>query len=209
MKKTQKQLFVLLILLMSAATITITSCQKHDVKPIKETSDADINKKNIMTHARELNEYTLAEMQGYSEDMQREIFNEMDNDNKARLWQERIDYAIAQETDETIITRLQQLKAMISPDIFASNAAETPITTWVEENIPVLGFSKVKGTVTTLGGTSGPSVLSCNCSQSSDWCMSDDNGSDEGCRTRSCKSSSVGCGTIWLYGCNGLCVKTN
>jgi len=39
----------------------------------------------------------------------------------------------------------------------------------------------------------------CDCSHESDWCMSYD------CYSNNCKSSVMGCGTLGLYACDGLC----
>jgi hypothetical protein len=41
----------------------------------------------------------------------------------------------------------------------------------------------------------------CNCSQSSDWCCQGTCGTN----SSDCITSSMGCGTLWLYRCNGLC----
>lgn len=43
---------------------------------------------------------------------------------------------------------------------------------------------------------------SCNCSTSSDWC---DSSSINECEKKSCDDSTYGCGTIWIYSCNGVC----
>jgi hypothetical protein len=38
----------------------------------------------------------------------------------------------------------------------------------------------------------------CSCSKDSDWCIYD-------CWSNRCKATAAGCGTLWLYPCDGLC----
>jgi hypothetical protein len=51
-------------------------------------------------------------------------------------------------------------------------------------------------------GTFTPEAFLCECSVQSDWCLI--GGSD--CRSSySCSKTSVGCGWLWKYSCDGLC----
>lgn len=43
----------------------------------------------------------------------------------------------------------------------------------------------------------------CNCSRSSDWCIS--SSSSYICENVPCEETTNGCGTIWVYDCNGRC----
>ena len=62
----------------------------------------------------------------------------------------------------------------------------------VNSSLPLPSFSKQEGS-----GNRGK----CECSTSSNWC------SDTGCLyVASCDASSLGCGTMWLYSCDGLCI---
>lgn len=47
-------------------------------------------------------------------------------------------------------------------------------------------------------GRSAPSIPSCNCSMSSDWCYA------HSCRYAGCELTDF-CGTLWVYLCNGMC----
>lgn len=51
------------------------------------------------------------------------------------------------------------------------------------------------------GGTSTGGKTNCTCSTSSDACL----GLKICSTSATCSSSSMGCGFLWLYGCNGMC----
>lgn len=45
----------------------------------------------------------------------------------------------------------------------------------------------------------------CGCSQTSDWCDSGMGGAIAHCADSECVSSSLGCGTLWTFTCDGDC----
>ena len=89
-------------------------------------------------------------------------------------------------------------------------------------NQVILIFARTLGNeaFASLGDTSSPSASAvatkpsdcflclpdCDCSTESDWCDWVTN-PDPGCKTgfRKCHYYIEGCGTLWQYGCNGLC----
>lgn len=62
----------------------------------------------------------------------------------------------------------------------------------------------VQGMIASTGSDSNASI-NCNCSSSSNFCSSSWGPSILCDKTSKCGKSSWGCGTLWLYSCNGKC----
>jgi len=201
------------------ATLSLVSCHKEQAT-IPESENRDENIKNMMVYASDIEEYTLAILQTYTIEMQRDLFKEMSPENKARIWRERIDYEIEHTTStEEQLAALNSLKEHITPE-FWSGGSTAFVTEWTEANIVLMGYERMKGIVTTLGaerpsggggggGTTSPGLAKCNCNTSSDWCTGR-YATYGRCSTTvsECTGTDLGCGTLWLYSCMGTCTDT-
>lgn len=199
-------------------TLFAVGCQKTSNSPtIQESKNEDENRRNIMMNAKMLSDYSITDMQEYSEEMQRQIFTEMSVEDRYRIWVERLEQYIGDETNGDLASRATDLKNKISLSLYDESTTDLSVVeSWVENNMTAFGYEKMKGLTTTLarlsaggtigGGTPGPAAsLNCSCSQRSDWCMNDD-GTYVHCKGTSCDESS-GCGTLWLFKCNGRCSR--
>lgn len=208
-----KKLFINLCSVLVACSLLFTACKK-ETTAFKESSNPDENVKNIMVYAKLVNEYTLSDLHTYTEETQRMIFQEMNSDNKARIFRERIDYAIDMETDNNVISHLLVLKGKITPDVFEMNIdSSDEIEQYIEYIIPIVGYDKVKIITTTLGnsamisnGGGGSAVLKkCNCNDLQDWCFGSPYAAN--CKNGNCLGSMSGCGNIWRRACDGRCTS--
>ena len=213
-----KNLFRILCSTLVAGALLFTACKKES-KAFKESANPDENYRNIMTQAKEINEYTLADMQTYTEETQRLIFQEMTPENKARIFKERIDYAINLETNTIKINMLNAAKGMLTPSIYSQaldSVSVANIEQYVESMIPVFGYDNTKNIVTTLGVT-GSNLMAggspgggnspapnpkCNCNQKEDYCFGP---ALVKCRAIICDGKVDGCGIWWKAPCNGKC----
>ena len=200
-----KKLFRNLCSALVACSLLFTACKKESTA-FKESSNPDENRKNIMIYAKEINEYTIEDMQTYTEESQLLIFQTLTPENKERIIKERIDFAIDLETDQTNINMLNTVKGMIDESLFSTGGNPTlreTLLNYTETMIPVLGYEKVMFISRTWGGsgttqTTGLST-DCRCSYASSYCLP-----GASCVTYTC-GQKEGCGTWWQYTCDGTC----
>jgi hypothetical protein len=205
--------FITLIIFMS---IIICSCKRADQARIIESKDADENKKALMISKTNFEEYSLTDMQQYSSEMQRAIFNIMSPEKRAALWRDRIDLAISEENNDEIIMKLKEVRKLLVPNIYSGarpqDAPVPAVSEWVERNMMLIGYDRMKQIVTSMMPKNSNTAMmpnppvekpDCECSLNSDWCSS----AYERCKVRDCTGASWGCGIFGMYGCYGMCVQ--
>lgn len=208
-----KSLFRIVCSTFVAAALLFIACKKES-KAFKESANPDENVKNVMMNAKLINDYTLADMQTYTFATQPLIFASMTPENKTRLVKERIDFAIAKETNATSIQKLNQLKSMITVADYSANPDPihaAAIDTYIETMIPWFGYEKTRMLVRSWGneGTEiagGGASTKCTCSSESDWCGLG-GGPGVSCKAKAddCLKTSGGCGNFWKSDCDGKC----
>lgn len=207
-----KNLFRIVCSTLVAGALLFTACKKES-KAFKESTNPDENYRNIMTQAKEINEYTLADMQTYTPATQQLLFGSMTPESRIRIVNERIDYAIYKESNPISIQKLTNLKSMLS---VANYYNDTPnkaqilaVESYVETNmVTYFGLNKTKMIVSSWGGEgsgmiSGGATSKCSCSSESPvWCVL----LGSKCTANADNCQKVGkCGILWQYECDGMC----
>lgn len=188
---------------------------------IRETGDWKADQEAVLNNLEALNGCSYKEFCTYSEDIQRFIFSMMDPVNKARIWRERIDHYLATNNESGELAKLlRDMQFNVLPDVFDGKSSRDKLESLVVKAVKLAGKDKIAYIVTTMRpsplgigdipspspGNSPPATttLSCNCSQTSDWCFS-----SAYCKTWTCNLVTSGCGTFWSYDCNGRCYTPN
>jgi len=189
------------------AMFSMTSCSKHS-SAFKESPDPDVNMRNVMTHAKVVNEFTLADMQEYTTETQRLIFNQLTPENRARLITDRLVAARDAETAPSKISTLNSLIALITPALYGDSVTDVqaaPIETIVEGMFTSFGYDETKAIVRGWGNSGTEELVYgganpyCKCSSKIDYCSGFGKCTSGGC------DGVDGCGTLFLYQCNGQC----
>lgn len=166
---------------------------------------------------------TLAEISAIAMAYRREILSRSSPELKASLWTEHLQ-SFESRLNETQKSYLTNLKTKITPSLFSSpepaglpspaelkavfgNELATQMFSFIgppeREDLQAIGIAKLKSKkAANRKIASAPAEgSSCTCSSLSDYC---DNGMY--CSESLCKHYR-GCGTFWLYFCNGLCFQ--
>lgn len=214
-----------LILPLFIGSLLLSSCTKQKaITPIQESSNHDENIKNLMTHAKELNEYSLTDLQEYSDEFQRDIFDQMSSGDKVRIWNERIDQFLDDERDagntqmDEYTAAMNSLRNIVSANAYENvetkEAAIQATEDWMQSYVALIGYEQTKTLLTTLarinvgnggtmsGGGTSTSLSGCGCSTEDDWCSG---GVLTKCYSGGCTSKSWGCGLLFLSACDGTC----
>jgi len=193
-------------------TVLLLSSCKKETMPFKESENPDQNHKSVMMLSDDINNYTLSDIQAYTPETQQLVFAVLTAENKARLVKERIDFAIAQESDQSVIDHLNGLKQLVSAGLYAADRDPgiiEPVMTYIESIVTAVGYDKLKSIVTTWGGSGTvdhtPSGMvgyaqDCKCSSGDDWCSGIGK-----CANPDCNKASWGCGTLFWAKCDGIC----
>ena len=151
-----------------------------------------------------------SEMIKYGDYEQSLIFQQMDEDQQKAVWVDRLtkEAKLYKGEKKSILLKMADKlsKGNYDPSqdekvvkkLFGMVEAKRILTTLRlpnESNIATKFINKY-------GSTKVDAVFFCgSCSTESDWCS----GYQESCQAVSCQTYYRGCGTLWLYWCNGNC----
>lgn len=151
---------------------------------------------------------SLGALSMYPVSYRRAIVGALTNDQKVAVWHAHLQTflstqgALGPEQRDFIESVQGRLQAF-----FADAGTDEELRALQIESMEVLGadlaarvFANVGPAETPLFGLARLAGIQCACSTSSDWCSG---GYD--CYSGPCDATSRGCGTLWLYSCNGLC----
>ncbi|MCU0616627.1 MAG: bacteriocin fulvocin C-related protein [Gemmatimonadaceae bacterium] len=147
----------------------------------------------------------LGAVERYPMRYRRAIVASLPLETRIALWTAHIDVILGSETlddDERQFLRATRERIpgwlRLPPDRDADRRIR-------EEAVEALGMELAHRAIATLGRAETRSQssppLDCSCSRQSDWCSA---GAD--CESLSCNVVS-GCGTVWMYNCDGLCYR--
>jgi hypothetical protein len=200
------------------AVIIFASCKQSVEKPVlKETNDVVANMRAIMTDPELVNSVTFNEMNSYSLNFKKQVYNHLTAANKARVWHERFAFLKAKTKDEVLKTAIDEIDVLATENLFLSAVnIEPKVDEFMRRYIPTLGYETCKILLTTMDSDTkinlpvpnpGPTYPpptgpqpQCSCSSGDDWC-----GSSTTCSHIICKESSGGCGFFWSWPCDGRC----
>ncbi len=188
------------------------SCSKNESneKVAKNNTTNNINSK-LKKSGHELRKEIIQ----YPIESQRVIFASKTSEEKSEIWKDKLNISM-QNTSFNVVQQelLMELYNQLTPNLFVPNSNENRKfyefhKIWITKAINEFPFFLIKGIVTTIDDNgfvlAPPNPNDCDCSKSSDWCPSRTK-----CLGPSCNSSSTGCGTLWIYACDGKCgVETN
>jgi hypothetical protein len=144
---------------------------------------------------------------------QRVIFASKTPTEKSEIWKDKLYNNIKNSSfTKEQLNVLLELYQVITPELFMPNSKERIAFNdfnkkWMVKARSLFPYFVIKGIVTNLNddniidGPGNPNQ-NCNCSIESDWCSSSWKCSypPDGCNSR-----ALGCGTLWLYSCDGRC----
>lgn len=139
-----------------------------------------------------LNDLTLAS--------RREVFRGISNEQRSGLWRHQLRLALQRPLNTAQREIVERVIALATPDYFAQHQGDAVLDVDIHNSFT---GDDAREIFAQLGG---PEVITrrhhaakaCECSQESDYCALD-------CTGNGCSLSSYGCGTLWVYACNGLC----
>lgn len=144
----------------------------------------------------------------------RASFRKLSAQDKADLWHVHFALNLAKHPDWNEQQRSLVVEAMtiVTPTLYEtpkdanwSQTVDAPVRLFMQRVL--ISFSKIEAAelFSDLGGKEPlahharpAETPACDCSRESDWCTYD-------CWSNQCKSSPSGCGSLWLYPCDGLC----
>jgi hypothetical protein len=206
------------------------SCEK-DEQP-RYSCDDDINEM-VRSQYEELQNITYDEIIQYEVEEQKAIFRAQTPENKYALWVERFGRVLqltwTQEEEDLIQLLSDSLKVSWYYDNLLPNQISERndfLLSWFQSGINNVGLSfemlhaiaaridinvqsnnqnlMAPSDFSTYNGGSfrgSGSKKDCKCSQESDWCLS----SALECLSYDCSTANHGCGTVWVYNCDGYC----
>lgn len=148
-----------------------------------------------------------------------ETFKGMSLEFKAKLWRSRLTEAMEGDITEDQKGVLMSLVEYVSPELYKEGGNEK-LSTFLKEYMPTI--TKAFGEDNTMFAdivnkiheeqadieypkertdASDDEEKDCECSTKSDWCAINFD-----CEAKDCDESWVGCGTMWAYSCDGLCI---
>src|SRR6185437_9720692 len=146
----------LLVAFCFALPLYFVACQKTSIQHISITNNADSNRKHILM--ADVSQVTLQEFESYPDSIQIQIYNQMNDTEKADLWQARIQDVINGYQNNggntAAITALQKLQSLATVPLFdeGPDTARDTIESWVNNtinaNIPGLKYIDVKNITT-------------------------------------------------------------
>lgn len=137
---------------------------------------------------------------------QRSAFRLLSNENKALLWDNRMDiYLESDKLTKPQKELIEEFKEIISPDFYDNKSKtilskESALAHWKVKVKTHFQKSEVIQIFTTVNGKLiiGDDKEDCNCNKAEDYCWFSD------CKSADCESK-YGCGLGWLRTCNGTC----
>ncbi|HEY6320780.1 MAG TPA: bacteriocin fulvocin C-related protein [Thermoanaerobaculia bacterium] len=162
----------------------------------------------------------------YPVDLRRAIFRTATPQARAELWTTQLQRILAERSNLTPaqVDVIQRALVLMTPELFAASgsgsnsprAHEADLAALEREIRAAFEPAQAAGIFAVLGksdsGLGGsvlvhkgvpivPDGIQCSCSTDSDWCSG-----AYSCWGANCDQSG-GCGTLWLYTCNGLCAQ--
>lgn len=197
------------------AFFLVSSCedkkQAQDTTVIADTTkiDADGNEKPFSKFRK-----ALAALPGKD---RINVFNALNNEMKADLWKDRIEEAIPalKEAEQEV---MRQLLEQITPAIYTDSAKafEKELAAWEKSALTAFENDSFKlyGIIVMLderaenangGKLKEDEKETCDCSIPFDFCWR--RGQNLVCANPQCNFTRWGCGPLWLFICDALCVK--
>ena len=206
--------------------IVTTNCGQKDTLKQNDETTQEVLPSKALTKVDDYNSLTFDQIRLFSMEVQKYCFNQMNSNNKARIWMERISYISSLYKNSIKKTKILELKTLISPELYSTGQRgnfQITLNKWVDNNKVLLGPENIRLILTTMSelrirdtkdenlsevmytailcppkcGPSNP----CTCSSSSNYCS----GNTTVCLTGGCDVSSWGCGDFLAYSCNGKC----
>ena len=148
----------------------------------------------------------LASLEAFDMVYRRAIVAELPTDIRIKLWQENVEAVISRhdELSANQVTFLENVRDALPAYLAKPDSAK--IEQLAIEARSLLGNDVAHEAIATLGAPS-PSASSrsfeeCTCSVISDWCSA-----GMGCSGTACDEwAPIGCGTGWIWPCDGACV---
>lgn len=218
-----KQIFTLVIL----ASLCLYSCNNEVVY----SCDENINEW-VHENLSDIRVMSRSEWNNLEEDIKVPVYRAFTHQQRVNFWKNRFSDILALEWSDEEKAHIGLLLDFINNnqyifegyDIMSDkekNVFDLFIYEWIDKAKVDLGWSNsllfpILASGNTMIDTNGTLLItnnkansraltpysSCNCSTSSDWC---DSSSINECEKKSCEDSTYGCGTIWIYSCNGVC----
>ncbi len=147
------------------------------------------------------------------------VFACLDNEMKAKLWQDRLMMAAKAETEEKRQAALFNLSEHITPEGFTDEgrkALDEKATQWLNESLEIFDNDSAKliqlliymdDPVPPAGGMApkGNKPPPCDCSIPQDFCKWRLPLNTKKCTNINCIPTVWGCGKLWLLPCDALC----
>jgi hypothetical protein len=159
---------------------------------------------------------TLAELSTFDLARRKAIFSALPKAARVALWREQIEYyekalplseeqrQILREVDKVLNiyvdpTRVREFDSLYTPRVKRAFGQKL-----ARKIIAELGVQTPED-LAALDPKAAAPLSTCNCSVASDWCDQITN-PDMACGGPACDATESGCGTLFSYACNGLCV---
>lgn len=226
-----KNLFSYFFVLLLFAVFVFVSCQKgvnlpDSPNPISiseltkslSNSDSEGEIENwVMVHRNQVQNISRKELASMPDVYHRPIFRVLSANQQVAIWHDKLTQALEIVKTEDEKSHIRSLYNFLSSDIYAhperiDQYRSTFLQAWEDKAIKMFGMEDAGNLVSSLENYSKSinnennakveQVVYCNCSQVSNWCAP-----FVKCKATSCvySSSGMGCGTAWLYSCNGRC----
>ena len=219
-----KKNLTLLILIIALIATTVTGCKKMEEIYACDPVTNEWVKSNLQT-IQQMNRQDLLQLE---QEKQIPAFRAFTPEQKYDCWMDKLEQVKSLEWTEKEISHICLLAESMKLEWFEKNFMKNNfdkinifLNKWVNDGFLYFGWTKdeVGRMVACLydvemedenvilrvgigGGTIGVEAR-CTCSQTSDWCFW-----GEKCRNISCSGGGIGCGTLWLYQCDGSCGDT-
>lgn len=178
----------------------------------------------VESHRAELPQ-TYDEFSAYPVSMRRAIFRAATPEARSELWSTHLGQYLAGHSDLSAkqVSVIRQALDLATPELFAAvegapgNRRQiNPVLAALDKEIraafepaqaseifAILGKpdSGANGVLIVRHASPDTSGIQCSCSSSSDWCSG-----NYSCYSANCDQTG-GCGTLWLYTCDGLCAQ--
>jgi len=193
--------FTLPLLALSGIALAATTPPPlADDRPLCEIADewAQNNVGNLPT--------TLDGILSYDRTYQRAIFNNSPRSTQVGFWREHLGRFV--ETHNELTLDQASFLTGLSENLevyFDAGDDRTSVEALEADARELLGDKLAAAAIANLGESNQLSVAAapggCSCSVGSDWCT----GINTDCLAGGCDRTSSGCGTLWLFNCDGNC----
>ena len=212
------------LILLACLILGFTSCQKEEIY----SCDENVNKW-VKRNLTEIRAMTRSEWKNLDEHLKKGCYVAFTPQQKVDFWKGKFDESLALEWSQEEAEHIKLMRNFVDehPDYFDLSIEKTDkeietfeifVYKWIKKAEQELKWNKqiINGLIATGNHlldkqgtiqTNLPKVMTkaggeteCNCNTESDWCSIGD------CmESHSCDGTNHGCGTLWVYSCNGLC----